>query len=182
MAGTVVADRLAVVRAGLSFAPTMVIKPGPTLYLVEHCMGWLIVNVLLPAFLPPVLLVLAKTTPVGKRMEPMEIVKDGQLCWFALTLSCATFYDLVQNDQSNERLSWGGYAMFGVVAIGLVCGVYAVVAALESTPLIAKPQAGDRNRARAWMGHYKVFVTSIVLSVFASVVSFVIHVNLPAPS
>jgi hypothetical protein len=51
-------------------------------------MGWLVVNVLFPALLPVLLLAAVKAAPAARQVKLMETVKDGQLCWFALTLSC----------------------------------------------------------------------------------------------
>jgi hypothetical protein len=92
-------------------------------------MAWLTVNVLAPVLLPLPLLGLAKTTPAGRRLQLMETVTDGQLSWFAITLSAATFYDLMQNDAPAHRVSWCGYGMAGRSLIGMLSGVYAVVAA-----------------------------------------------------
>ncbi len=61
-------------------------------------MGWPIVNVLIPVLLPPAMLLVAKTAPVAKRLNIMHALKDGQLCWFTITLSCAALYDLLRND------------------------------------------------------------------------------------
>jgi hypothetical protein len=138
----------------------------------------LVVNVLAPVFLPLILLFIAKGAPAGRRLQLMDPLKDGQLCWFAITLSCSTFYELMQNDASSQRVHWCGYAMAGMAMIGLFSGVYAVVAAIQTTPLLPAPAAGPVT-LRAWLSHYAVFLTSLALSTGTALASLVIHKLLP---
>jgi hypothetical protein len=135
--------------------------------------------VLIPVLLPPALLLVAKTAPVAKRLNIMDALKDGQLCWFTITLSCATLYDLLQNDASPRRVPWCTFAIILIGVVGLLATVLAVVASLEPTPLVddAVPWG-----SRAWRQHYKVFVLSAVLVILASLGSFIVHWGLPNAS
>lgn len=141
-------------------------------------MGWFVVSVLTPVFMPVVLIVAVKIFPAAQNLKLMDTLKDGQLCWFALTLSCSTFYDLLQNDASPRRIALCGPAMAGTAFIGGVCGLYAVVAALQPTPLLVAA-AGSPNTVRVWLGHYIVFVASAVLSAIVALLSLWIHNVLP---
>ncbi len=134
------------------------------------------VNVLIPVLLPPALLLVAKTAPVAKRLNIMDALKDGQLCWFTITLSCATLYDLLQNDASGQRVFWCTAAIILMGVLGLLAGVLAVLASLEPTPLLdERVPCGSR----AWRRHYKVFVVSAALAIAASLESLVVHWGLP---
>jgi hypothetical protein len=139
--------------------------------------GWLVVNVLIPVLLPPALLLLARNAPAARRLKLMDTLKDGQLCWFALTLSCATLYDLLENDASQHRVSWCTIAIIGVGASGLLSAVFAVVAAMEPTPLL-DDSVGWREPA--WRQHYRAFSISVIfVVVVVSFLSLFIHLGLP---
>jgi len=139
--------------------------------------GWLIVNVLIPVLLPPALLLVAKTAPVAKRLNIMDALKDGQLCWFTITLSCATLYDLLLNDASGQRVFWCTAAIILMGVLGLLAGVLAVLATLEPTPLLDERVPWG---SLAWRRHYKVFVVSAALAIAASLGSLVVHWGLPS--
>jgi len=138
--------------------------------------GWLVVNVLIPVLLPPALLLLARNAPAARRLKLMDTLKDGQLCWFALTLSCATLYDLLENDASPRRVSWCTMAIICIGASGLLSAVFAVVAAIEPTQLLDDAVGW---RAPAWRQHYKAFSISVIFVAFVSFLSLVIHWGLP---
>jgi hypothetical protein len=141
--------------------------------------GWLIVTVAIPVLLPVGLLLLVKMTPAGSHLNLMDSLKDGQLSWFAITLSCSTFYDLIQNDGSAQRLAWCGALIGGMAGIGLLSGVHAVAAALKPTPLLTTAPPAGQPQARVWIRHYRVFVISAGLSVLAAVASLAVHNLLP---
>jgi len=138
--------------------------------------GWLIVNVLIPVLLPPSLLLVARTAPVAKRLRLMDTLKDGQLCWFTITLSCATLYDLLQNDASHHRVPWCTFAIIWMALFGLLSAVLAIAAALEPTPLLDE---SVRWGSTGWRKHYSVFVVSAALAILASLGSLVVHWGLP---
>jgi len=137
-------------------------------------LAWFVVNVLAPVFLPLLLLGLAKSAPAGRHLRLMETVKDGQLCWFGITLSAATFYELMQNDQSPHRASWCAVGMALMAMTGVLCGVHAVVAAIKPTPILDEAAVSRR----AWMEHYAVFMTSAILSLLVALASLLIHIVL----
>jgi hypothetical protein len=68
--------------------------------------------------------------------------------------------------------------MAGMAMIGLFSGVYAVVAAIQTTPLLPAQAAGPVT-LRDWFAHYAVFLTSLALSSGAALASLVIHNFLP---
>jgi hypothetical protein len=142
----------------------------------EARVGWLIVNVLIPVLLPPALLLVAKTAPVAKRLRLMDTLKDGQLCWFTITLSCATLYDLLLNEASRQRVAWCTFAIIWMALFGLLSAVLAVAAALEPTPLLDE---SVRWGSTGWRQHYSVFVVSAALAILASLGSLVAHWGLP---
>jgi hypothetical protein len=142
--------------------------------------GWLIVNVLIPLLLPPVLLLVARSAPAARRLNIMDTLKDGQLCWFTITLSCATLYDLLLNDASAHRVPWCTLAIIWMGVFGLLSAVLAVVAALETTPLL-----DDKNvrwGSAAWRKHYDVFVMSAAFMSAAALGALVVHWGLPNPA
>jgi len=140
--------------------------------------GWLIVNVLIPVLLPPALLLVARTAPVARRLRLMDTLKDGQLCWFTITLSCATLYDLLQNDASRQRVPWCTFAIIWMAVFALLSAVLAVAAALEPTPLL---DDAARWGSAAWRRHYTVFVISVVFMAAACLGALAAHWGLPHP-
>jgi hypothetical protein len=68
--------------------------------------------------------------------------------------------------------------MGGMEIIGLFVAVYAVVAALQTTPLLPPPPSGGRNSFWRWADHYAVFMVSAGLSTVAAIATFAIHVQL----
>ncbi len=131
---------------------------------------------LIPVLLPPALLLVAKTAPVATRLNIMDALKDGQLCWFTITLSCATLYDLLQNEASRQRVAWCTFAIIWMALFGLLSAVLAVAAALEPTPLLDE---SVRWGSTGWRQHYSVFVVSAALAILASLGSLVAHWGLP---
>jgi len=95
---------------------------------------------------------------------------------FALTLSCATLYDLLENDASPHRVSWCTIAIIGVGASGLLSAAFAVVAAMEPTPLLDYSVGWWKP---AWQQHYNAFSISVMLVVVVSFLSWLIHLGLP---
>jgi hypothetical protein len=141
--------------------------------------GWLIVNVLIPVLLPPALLLVARSAPAARRLNIMDTLKDGQLCWFTIALSCATLYDLLQNDASRQRVFWCTAAIIWMAVFALLSAVLAVAAALEPTALL---DGRVRWGSAIWRKHYTVFVMSVAFMAAASLGALGVHWGLPHPS
>lgn len=61
-------------------------------------MGWFLINVVLPLLAPLLVLLLLKPLPVphetAKKLSLLIPVKDGQLCWIAISLAASALYDM----------------------------------------------------------------------------------------
>ena len=114
--------------------------------------GWVGVNIAVPVFLPLALLLLGKTLPIGGRMKVMDTLKDAQLCWFALSLMCATLYDLLHDPDPNQRELWGNWALVLLLLLGLFNGFYAGVAAFETPQPEAQGYSGAKTPGSKSLG------------------------------
>ncbi len=68
----------------------------------EHA-GWLVINILLPFFLPLLGLLSFKILPLPAAIEVrfIALIKDGQWCWTAIALSASTVFEYL----NTHRLS-----------------------------------------------------------------------------
>jgi hypothetical protein len=68
----------------------------------EH-VGWLVINILLPFFLPLLGLLSFKILPLPAAIEVrfIALIKDGQWCWTAIALSASTVFEYLNTQRSS---------------------------------------------------------------------------------
>ena len=66
----------------------------------EH-VGWLVINILLPFFLPILGLLSFKILPLPAAIEVrfIALIKDGQWCWTAIALSVSTVFEYLNTQR-----------------------------------------------------------------------------------
>jgi len=138
----------------------------------EH-LGWLIVNILLPFFLPILGLLSFKILPLPSAIEVrfIALIKDGQWCWTAIALSVSTVFEYLNTQRlSSSTFSRDSLFLFLLglttfLSVGLAAG-----GAVFNTPYLAKPYS-----LKQWLSHYKTLVTSISISFLTAILACILH-------
>ncbi len=138
----------------------------------EH-LGWLIINILLPFFLPILGILPFKILPLplGVEVRFIALIKDGQWCWTAIALSASTIFEYLNSHRvSHSAFSHDSLVIFliGVTtffSVGLAAG-----GAVFNTSYLAKPYSFTQ-----WFIHYKNLVTSITISFLTAILSCILH-------
>jgi hypothetical protein len=128
---------------------------------------WLALNLAAPILLPVLAILFVKATPIGARQSIMGSMKDGQLCWYAITLSFAMCYDLIENTKCKW---WAPYAMLGALLVCFFSGLFVAAAGLQPTPALP-----DGAGLGAWLWHYRVFFISVGFCGVAAYAAAAIH-------
>ncbi|MEI8401053.1 MAG: hypothetical protein WCG12_09645 [Alcaligenaceae bacterium] len=95
----------------------------------EH-VGWLVVNILLPFFLPLLGILPFKILPLppGVEVRFIALVKDGQLCWAAIAMGASALFEYLNASRENlAAFSYNGSSLFVLslamfLALGLAAG------------------------------------------------------------
>lgn len=144
-------------------------------------MGWILVNLVIPATLPLWILLLLKlvdmTDPYTERAKLMRTVRDGQLGWVAMGFSASCTYDLYEALVGSKAgaPSWAG-TVFGMALVFLIAsGVLSMAGTLFPFDESKSAPQGIKE----WIGRYRLFVgTAITTAITASLYALV-HYNLP---
>ena len=141
--------------------------------------GWFLVNIAAPVLLPvigilPLRLLPLPVPPASLRL--MATVKDGQLCWAVIAMGAATIYELWEAIIAHKAIpDWAGLAFAGTILVMLPAMLVAAGGAVFTTPLVAAPPGG----LIGWIGYYKVFAGSAVMTVIASFAYTILHFSIP---
>ena len=136
----------------------------------EH-LGWLVINILLPFFLPLLGLLSFKILPLPAAIEVrfIALIKDGQWCWTAIALSVSTVFEYLNTQRlSSSTFSRDSLFLLGLttfLSVGLAAG-----GAVFNTPYLAKPYS-----LKQWLSHYKTLVTSIGISFLTAILACILH-------
>jgi hypothetical protein len=138
----------------------------------EH-VGWLVINILLPFFLPILGLLSFKILPLPVAIEVrfIALIKDGQWCWTAIALSASTVFEYLNAQRiststfSRDNLFIFLLSLTTFLSVGLAAG-----GAVFNTPYLAKPYS-----PKQWLIHYKTLVTSIGISFLTAIFSSALH-------
>ncbi|MBR1066494.1 hypothetical protein [Bradyrhizobium liaoningense] len=148
-------------------------------------MEWIAVNILIPIFSPVIVMFafsLLPPPPGRSKPDLMELLKDGQLGWVALAISCAATGEY--NEKSDYflkqgRAPEGWHLMVWLILLPLVFSTLtAVWGAVFSTTLRRTPTTGG-PAAPSFFDHYKTFLNSAVWTLAASIVAMVLHFAFP---
>lgn len=132
-------------------------------------MWWVIVNILLPAFLPVLGLVLvstdnsAKLSGVSGNRRVLNLYKDGQLGYVTVTMAMAGFYETFSyllEHKANKFLGWS----LLVIAVAAVHGIF-ISAQGASIPTKALPKNKPGFVGRVI--HYRTMLSSILSMIAA---------------
>ena len=145
-------------------------------------MGWFVVNILAPLFLPVLGIVPLKLLPLGAtasgNLKIIMLVKDAQLCWSAVAMGASSLYETTRilTPQNSHALTYLGLIIF----LMLPSIVLAAGGAAFSTPVWQPPTANLKGRAKltAWCGHYKAFIGSCVLCVLTAYAYTILHFSI----
>jgi hypothetical protein len=142
-------------------------------------MGWFIVNILAPLFLPVLGIVPLKLLPIGTaasgNLKLIMLVKDGQLCWSAVAMGAASLYDSIR--VLNVQKDSGPLVYIGlIIFLMLPSMMLAAGGAAFSTP-VWQPAGNLSGKAKlwAWCGHYKAFIGSCVLCAITAYAYTILH-------
>ena len=138
----------------------------------EH-LGWLVINILLPFFLPLLGLLPFKILPLplGVEVRFIALVKDGQLCWAAIAMGASALFEYFNASRENlATFSYNGSLLFVLslamfLAVGLAAG-----GAIFNTEYLRSPYS-----FKNWIRHYKTLTCSFIVSVLTAIFSSVLH-------
>lgn len=143
--------------------------------------GWFLVSVVLPLTLPVLGVLPLQLLPLPvdiARIRLMATVKDAQLCWAVVAMGATAIYELWRAITAHHPVPpWSGIAL-GAILLAMAAGmVLAAGGAVFSTPLRAEPAGG----VGAWVGHYRVFAFSLLLSAVMAFAYAALHASLIGP-
>jgi hypothetical protein len=149
-------------------------------------MEWIAVNILIPIFSPVIVMMFVigflKLPPGRTKPDLMELLKDGQLGWVALAISCAATGEY--NEKSDYFLRQGSAPggwrlMVWIILLPLVFSTLtAVWGAVFSTALRPALTKGG-PAVPSFFKHYQTFLSSAVWTFAASIVAMVLHFAFP---
>lgn len=144
-------------------------------------MGWIFVNLVIPATLPLWILMLLKLVdmpePYAARAKLLRTVRDGQLGWVAMGFSASCTYDLYESliGAKAGTPTWAGTVFAIAIILLMMSGVLSMAGTLfpfdESKVL---PQS-----KKDWVAHYKLFVGTAITTALTASLYAMVHYNLP---
>ena len=138
----------------------------------EH-VGWLVINILLPFFLPLIGILPFKILPLplGVEVRFIALVKDGQLCWAAIAMGASALFEYFNASRENfATFSYNGSLLLGLSLIIFLAVVLAAGGAVFNTKYLKPPYS-----LRCWVTHYKTLSGSFIVSVLTAILSSVLH-------
>jgi hypothetical protein len=142
-------------------------------------MGWFLVNVMAPMFLPMIGILPLRLLPIGApqtSLRVMATVKDGQLCWAAIAMGASMIFELWQALESHKPLpSWTGTALASVILAMLISVVLAAGGSVFNTTVLTAPAGG----MKPWLAHYRVFGGSAIMTGVTVVAYTALHFAIP---
>lgn len=139
-------------------------------------MGWFLITIALPLVVPVALLLCMKAAPIPappERMNPITLVKDGQLCWAAIAFCASGMYELIEQvfDGPGYDRTVTGYLSFGLISTMIISGVLAACGPVFPTSL-------GRPASLSWYRHYRLLAFSMVMVAISSGIYATIHYGL----
>ena len=138
----------------------------------EH-VGWLVINILLPFFLPLLGILPFKILPLplGVEVKFIALVKDGQLCWAAIAMGASALFEYFNASRENfATFSYNGLLLLGLSLIMFLAVVLEAGGAVFNTKYLMAPYS-----LKAWVTHYKTLCGSLIVSVLTALLSSILH-------
>ncbi len=137
-------------------------------------MGWILISVVLPLTAPLIALLflrpLALPEPLRPSLSLMVPLKDGQLCWGAISFCASSLYELgVRNwERTGITISGHGYLIACLIVLLVVSSLLAAGGAIF-------PTSNTRPPGVRWHAHYKCFLVSLALTFCAALAYILVH-------
>lgn len=136
-------------------------------------MGWFLITIALPLLAPALLLLVLRALPLPPPWAStslLVLVKDGQLCWIAMSFCASALYDLASATPSLELM---GVDMVqpisaALIAILVVSSIIAALGAVFNT-------TSQRPAQLAWIAHFRAFFMSACLTAGAALLYTLAH-------
>lgn len=134
--------------------------------------GWIFGNILLPVLAPVALVSFVRTFADATRkqdLSPLLLVKDGQISWAALLFATSAVYE------REAAMAQVGYSDSGIaIAISVLMVVANAIVPLCGL-IFPVDTASVRLEFRAWLAHYKLFLSSVVFATISASCYAVVH-------
>ncbi|MBB3118756.1 hypothetical protein [Pseudoduganella violacea] len=137
-------------------------------------MGWILISVVLPLTAPLIALLflrpLALPEPLRPSLSLMVPLKDGQLCWGAISFCASSLYELgVRNwERTGITTSGHGYLIACLIVLLVVSSLLAAGGAIF-------PTSNKRPAGVEWHAHYRCFLVSLALTFWAALAYILVH-------
>ena len=136
-------------------------------------MGWLLISIVLPLTTPLIALFFYKLLPLPVAPALLSFLaplKDGQLCWGAISFCVSGLYDIAVPPLPTGSVpaSYAGYANGGLIFLLVAASLVAAGGAVFPTPM-------PRLAHESVIGHYRTMFASMVLTVLAGAAYAVLH-------
>ncbi|WP_256080202.1 hypothetical protein [Massilia sp. YIM B04103] len=137
-------------------------------------MGWILISIILPLTAPLIALSFLRPLAVPESLRPslslMVPLKDGQLCWGAISFCAASLYELgIQSwVKAGTGISLQGYLIACLIVLLVVSSLLAAGGAIF-------PTSNTRPAGIKWHQHYRCFLVSLALTFCASLAYILVH-------
>jgi|APGre2960657505_1045072.scaffolds.fasta_scaffold156392_1 hypothetical protein len=138
----------------------------------EH-VGWLVINILLPFFLPILGILPFKILPLplGVEVRLIALAKDGQWCWAAIAMGASALFEYLNASRENfATFPHSGSLLFLLSLMMFLAVVLAAGGAVFNTKYLMAPYS-----LKAWVTHYKTLCGSLIVSVLTALLSSILH-------
>jgi hypothetical protein len=135
--------------------------------------GWFWTNIVAPLSLPIIGLLPLMLLPLGVPLRVMALVKDAQMCWGAVGMGAASFYEFWTASAAAKPISHLGILLGAILFLTFLATILAAGGSVFSTPLLGTP-----GGIIAWCKHYKAFIGSVALSALSAASYTALHFSL----
>jgi hypothetical protein len=127
-------------------------------------MGWLLVNIIVPATLPLLFLCLARLVDLRNdillRANPLVAIRDGQLGWVSIGYAASGTYDLLEHVLDHKPIpEWAGVVLTMLILLTMLSAFLAMLGSLHPSRCLKVEQG-----LVACLRQYRLMLATLVLT------------------
>lgn len=130
-------------------------------------LGWLVINILIPIFLPIVGVIPFKILPLpsGIQVRFLTLIKDGQWCWTSIAIGASSIHEIwnaaTQHLLMPDHIGWHLFLLITLMMLGVVLAAGGAIFSTELTYQSSAFKAISSYR-NALCSFFIVFTTSLI--------------------